>query len=65
MQNELYSGKELACLLKRERKYISEMKRKGFVMVSNRATLESALEWLTKNPNPRARHSAPHRATSK
>ena len=48
--NELLSGKELAAALKRTPQYVSAMKRDGFLMPGNRATLNQALIWLHENP---------------
>lgn len=50
----LFTPKELAVLLKRARSYVFAMKRRGFRMVNNRATLTEARAWLAANPLPRA-----------
>lgn len=49
----LLSCKELAFELGRGRTYIFAMKKAGFLMIGNRATLKSALLWLEINPRPR------------
>lgn len=48
--DELLSIKELADRLKRSRCYVAAMKRDGFPMPGNRATVNHALHWLTENP---------------
>lgn len=53
--NELLSIKELAGALKRSRGYIHAMKRAGFPMPGNRATVNHALRWLAENPSFRHR----------
>ena len=55
MKTELLSIKELAFALKRHRNYISEMKRAGFPMPGNRATLDEVRTWLAENPRWRDR----------
>lgn len=55
MKDELLTTKELAFVLKRHRNYISEMKRAGFAMPGNRATLIEARTWLAANPHWRDR----------
>lgn len=50
----LFTVKELAALLKRSRSYVFAMKRRGFVMVGNRATLTEARNWLAGHPMPRS-----------
>lgn len=50
----LFTPKELAALLKRDRTYIFAMKRRGFPMPGNRATLGEARKWLAKHPPPRS-----------
>lgn len=54
----LFTPKELAALLKRSRTYIFAMKRRGFRMVNNRATLTEARNWLANNPPPRSLRAA-------
>lgn len=54
-EEKLLSGKELAAALGRERTYIFWMKRRGFQMPGNLATLKEARAWLARNPPPRAR----------
>lgn len=46
------SIKELAEELGRHRNYIFAMKRCGFIMAGNRATVRQALSFLSRNPSP-------------
>jgi len=48
--NELLSAKELADQLKRTPRYVRAMKRDGFPMPGNRATVNHALHWLAQHP---------------
>ncbi len=50
----LFTPKELAHLLKRSRSYVFAMKRRGFQMIGNRATLTEARNFLATHPTPRA-----------
>lgn len=50
--DELLSIKELAWKLGRSREYIRAMRRRGFRMPGNRATLSDALIFLEENPMP-------------
>ena len=50
----LLSGKQLAAELGRDRRYISYMKRAGFIMPGGLATVEEARAWLARNPSPRS-----------
>lgn len=65
---KLLSPKELADALSRSRTYVFAMKRAGFPMQGNRATLAEARAWLALNPNPRGvrdgtlRNAAEHSA---
>lgn len=54
-ETNLLTIKELAAELKRSRMYVFAMRRRGFTMPGNRATLAAALEWLSKNPKPTRR----------
>jgi hypothetical protein len=56
--NELMSCKELAAALKRTPSYISAMRRDGFPMPGNRATVNQALVWLHEHPRFRQNRSA-------
>jgi hypothetical protein len=47
--------KELAAALGRHRNYVGWMKRRGFLMPGNLATLAEARAWLARNPAPRSR----------
>jgi hypothetical protein len=49
--NELMSVKELAASLKRTPRYVQAMRRDGFIMPGNRATVNQALIWLSENPD--------------
>jgi hypothetical protein len=54
-QNEpLLCVKELAGRLGRNRTYVFAMRRMGFKMPGNVATLSSALAWLESHPKPRS-----------
>ena len=55
----LLSIKELADALGRSRSYIFEMKRCGFIMPGNRATLHQAMSFLARNPNPWSNRTKP------
>ncbi|HNX52337.1 MAG TPA: hypothetical protein PKI68_01185 [Pontiellaceae bacterium] len=48
--NELMSCKELAAALKRTPQYVSAMRRDGFIMPGDRATVNHALIWLHEHP---------------
>lgn len=50
--SRLLTAKELASELNRSVHYIYQMRRRGFRMIGGRATLESAMKWLDKNPKP-------------
>ena len=54
-QNKLLSIKELSAELGRDRSYVTAMKSRGFRMPGGRSTLASALDWLNRNPKPRAK----------
>ena len=58
---ELLTPKELAALLKHDVKYVYEMKRLGFLMPGNRATLAEARLWLVAHPKPRRDRWRPKR----
>lgn len=51
-QQELLSCKDLALYLKRSLSYIYAMRKRGFKMPGNRASICQALSWLAKNPPP-------------
>ncbi len=53
--NQLLSIKELADALRRNRRYITAMRARGFAMPGGLATLGEARAWLARNPPPRAR----------
>jgi hypothetical protein len=61
--NELMSCKELACALKRTPRYITSMRRDGFPMPGNRATVNQALHWLAQHPE--FRQNRPAKKTEK
>lgn len=46
----LLNAQELAEALRRNRRYVTEMKRKGFQMPGGTATLREARGWLARNP---------------
>jgi hypothetical protein len=48
---KLLSCKELAWSLNRNVTYIYAMRRAGFAMPGDRATVQAAIEWLADNPN--------------
>lgn len=50
--NELLSAKELAASLGRNPSFVYRMRSKGFVMIGDRGTLRSALEWIKLNGSP-------------
>ena len=52
-EKRLLSCKELAMALGRSPTYISAMRRMGFMMTANRATLEEARAFLRVVPCPR------------
>ncbi len=52
---ELLTCKELAVLLKRHLSYVYAMRRAGFTMPGNTATLAEAREWLRHNKPARNR----------
>lgn len=52
---KLLSCKELASQLSRSQSYVSAMKRKGFKMTGNRATLSEARRFLSRVQHPRAK----------
>ena len=51
----LLTPKELAAALGRARTYVYAMKRAGFSMPGNRATVDEARSFLARNPPPRSR----------
>lgn len=53
-QGKLLTLKELAWELSRSRGYIFAMKRAGFTMPNNRATVDEAMGWLEKHPDFRS-----------
>lgn len=55
MRNGLLAPKELAAELGRHRSFVFAMKKAGFPMPGNRATLAEALAWLERHPHPRQR----------
>ena len=55
----LLSVKELAAALGRSRSYIFEMKRCGFIMPGNRATIHQAMSFLSRNPAPWSNRTKP------
>jgi hypothetical protein len=57
VEGELYSVKELAAKLKRSERYVWWMRRRGFPMPGDRATLTAAIVWLAKNPFPSQRNN--------
>jgi hypothetical protein len=48
---ELLSVKELADRLKYTPRYVYAMRRDGFEMPGNRASVQMALDWLRENPD--------------
>ncbi len=50
--DELLSRKELGAALKRSDRYIVAMKQRGFQMPGGRATINHALRFLSRVPNP-------------
>ncbi len=48
----MLAPKELAAALGRSLRYIQYMKKLGFEMPGNRATIKEAREFLKKHPNP-------------
>jgi hypothetical protein len=50
--SELLSRKELAARLKRSYRFVLDMERSGFQMISGVTTIESALSFLARNPPP-------------
>lgn len=52
--SQLLTIKELAAALKKDRRYVSYMKRMGFIMPGGVATVEEARSWLARNPSPRS-----------
>lgn len=57
MSDSLLSVKELASALNRSRTYIFAMKRSGFLMPGNRASVRQAMAFLVRNPEPRAKRN--------
>lgn len=53
--SELLTSKELAAQLKRSLDYVYAMRKAGFPMPGERATLADALAWLSDNPSPTRR----------
>ena len=51
-REQLLSIKELARALNRSESYVYHMTRAGFKMFAGRATLKSALTWLSTHPHP-------------
>jgi hypothetical protein len=62
MPGDLLSVKELAAALKKHPSYVYSMKAHGFRMVSRLTTLNAALRWLARHPNPRGRRHEPNGA---
>jgi hypothetical protein len=60
----LLSCKELAWSLNRNVTYIYAMRRSGFPMPGDRATVEAAIEWLSENPDF-SRNKAYRKSTTK
>lgn len=56
--DELLTIQELADALKRSRRYVAAMRRIGFRMPGDRATLRAALVFLEKRPWPTSRRWA-------
>jgi hypothetical protein len=54
-EEELLDCKTLAERLNRNRSYIYAMRRQGFPMPGERATLAEARRWLATHPEPRSR----------
>jgi hypothetical protein len=52
---DLLTSKELAAALKRSLDYVYAMRKRGFPMPGERATLAAALVWLSDNPSPTAK----------
>lgn len=52
MSDDLLSVKELASAIGRNRTYVFAMKRKGFSMPGNRASIRQAISFLVRNPAP-------------
>lgn len=65
MDNDpLLSRKELASALGRARNYVHVMERVGFIMPGGRATLKSALSFLSRNEPPWVSYRASKRIAS-
>lgn len=58
MTSELLTCKELAGKLKRSTRYVYAMRAQGFRMIAGRTTLQAALVWLSRNPQPRKRSAS-------
>ncbi|MCC5807591.1 MAG: hypothetical protein JJU00_14805 [Opitutales bacterium] len=57
----LLAPKELAYYLNRHVNFVYLMRKAGFPMPANRATLESALRWIDNNPDWRTRVDPPRK----
>lgn len=55
IEEPLLTCKELAMRLRRSVTYVYAMRKAGFLMPADRATLSRALGWLARNPRPRKR----------
>lgn len=54
--DQLLSAKDIAQRLQRHVTYVYAMKRRGFRMPGERATMRMVLVWLSRNPHPRAKN---------
>jgi hypothetical protein len=59
---QLLTAKELAEALRRHPTYVYAMRKAGFPMPGFRATLSSAIAWVTDHPQPRKSTRAHTRA---
>jgi hypothetical protein len=50
--DKLLTIKELASELGRSRRYVTHMRRRGFLMPGGKATVAEARSWLVRNPPP-------------
>lgn len=56
MSRHYLTAKELAEALRKHQSYVYAMRRRGFNMRGNIATLDEALNFLESCPHPRSRH---------
>lgn len=58
----LLTAKEIAAALRRHPTYVYAMRKQGFPMPGFRATLSSAIAWVSEHPQPRKSTGAHTRA---